>query len=82
MRGRVNLFVSGFIIIGVTPMDAEHKEQLRKIRIARARLNAEIKVALAVLPEFVSSCCHFDGWDKAKTRYPAYKELLEEMYGR
>jgi hypothetical protein len=55
------------------------KEQIQKIKIARARLVAEIQVAQAMLPDDCASELHYNGPRRAIAAYPEFKELITAM---
>lgn len=59
----------------------EIKDQINRIKLARAKLNAEILVGRAMLPDKVIAACHYDGKQRGIEENPKYRELIEEIYG-
>ena len=57
-------------------MDEELKEQIKRVKLARARLAAEIQVMRAMIPDEVDSTIHFDGKQRARERHPSYAEVI------
>lgn len=57
------------------------KEQIHSIRIARARLAAEISVARKMLPDDVESELHFNGAFRTIEKYPEWRPLIDAIEG-
>lgn len=57
-------------------MDDELESQIQRIKIAKIKLDAEIKVGLAMVPDDVAATIHYDGKEKAMARYPEYANLI------
>lgn len=57
------------------------KDQIQRITVARARLNAEIAVARAMLPDNVESDLHFNGAYRASQDHPEWADAIKAING-
>ena len=53
--------------------------QINAIKVARARLNAEISTARAMLPDEVDSEWHYSGSTRTLERFPEWAPLLKAI---
>ncbi len=60
-------------------MNAEIEEQIRQIKMAKARLRSQIEVAKAMMPKRVVDDLYWDGAERAIKQNPQYKELIEAI---
>ena len=58
------------------------KEQTDKIKVAKARFDAECEVGRSLLPEKVKDDIHWEGPLKAFKKHTKYAELIKAIYSQ